>query len=186
MPSHPDPASQLDPATLATLVRTTLDALPVNPDWSAEDIAARREAALLAVAALGPRDPVEAMLAARVVALHHAVMESLRRAVLPEAEDTMVIRLRGSAIALSRLFDATLRELEQMQARPARPVQAAPEPAAEEDDDRQPEAGEEAPIPPGQRNPPLPRNLVAGFDEELPRAPAETLLVQREAAYEKT
>jgi hypothetical protein len=185
MPSHPDLATQLDPATLATLVRTTLDALPVNPDWSAEDIAARREAALLAIAALGPRDPIEAMLAARAIVTHYAVMECFRRAVQPDIEDVLAMRLRNNAIALSRLFTTTLRELEQMQARPARPVQAVPETAAS-DADNQPEIQLEAPTPPDQQNPLLPPDIMAGFAEEPPPATAEAWLTQRDAAYEKT
>ena len=132
MPSHPDLASRLDPATLAAVVGTTLDALPVGPGASAGDIAARREAALLAIAALGPRDPLEAMLAARATVTHYAIMECFRRAVLPDVEDAMAIRLRNNAISLSRLFTATLRELEQLRARPPRPVPAAPEAEPEE------------------------------------------------------
>ena len=75
MPSQPEPSSQLDPATLAAMVRTTLDALPVSPDASADDIAAQRQAALRAIAAFAPRDPVEAMLAACATGTDHAIME---------------------------------------------------------------------------------------------------------------
>jgi hypothetical protein len=123
-PERPEPSSQLDPATLAAMVRTTLDALPVSPDASAEDIAAQQQAALHAIAAFAPRDPVEAMLAARATVTHHAIMECFRRAMLPDVEDALAIRLRSNALALSRLFTTTLRELEQMQARPARTVPA--------------------------------------------------------------
>ena len=185
MPSHPDLATQLDPATLAALVRTTLDALPVNPDWSADEIAARREAALLAIAALGPRDPIEAMLAARATVTHYAVMECFRRAVQPDIEDAMAMRLRNNAIALSRLFTTTLRELEQIQARPARLIQAVPAPSAT-DDDNQTEIQPGAPIPPDQQPPPMPADLKTRFDEEGPQARADAWQTQRDAAYEKT
>jgi hypothetical protein len=133
MPSQPEPSSQLDPATLAAMVRTTLDALPVSPDASADDIAAQRQAALRAIAAFAPRDPVEAMLAARATVTHHAIMECFRRAMLPDVEDALAIRLRNNALALSRLFTITLRELEQMQARPARPVPTTADRAAPRD-----------------------------------------------------
>jgi hypothetical protein len=124
MPSQPDPSCHLNLTTLAVMVRTALDALPVSPDSPAEDIASQQQAALCAIAAFAPRDPVEAMLAARATVTHHAIMECFRRAMLPDVGDALAIRLRNNALALSRLFTTTLRELEQMQAGPARPVPA--------------------------------------------------------------
>src|ERR1700739_796020 len=114
MPARPEPFSHLNPATLAAMVRTTLDALPVSPGSSAEEIAAQRQAAPCAIAAFAPRDPVEAILAARATVTHHAIMECFRRATLPDVGDALAIRLRNNALALSRLFTTTLRELEQM------------------------------------------------------------------------
>ena len=68
----------LGPATLAVLLRSTLDALPHPPGLSAEEIAAERAGAVDAIARLRPRDPMEAFSAARIVALQYHLMEDLR------------------------------------------------------------------------------------------------------------
>src|SRR6516165_3466257 len=44
----------------------------------------QRTATLLALAAIGPKDELEAMLAAQLLAAHNATMECYRRAMLPE------------------------------------------------------------------------------------------------------
>jgi hypothetical protein len=88
----------IDPATLANMLHATVAALPVAPDASAEDLDAQRQAALLAVTALCPRDPVEAMLAARIVSAHHAAMECFRRAARHDIDDNSALRLQGKAV----------------------------------------------------------------------------------------
>ena len=123
----------IDPATLANMLHATVAALPVAPDASAEDLDAQRQAALLAVTALCPRDPVEAMLAARIVSAHHAAMECFRRAARHDIDDNSALRLQGKAVSLANLAMRTLRELRKCQAEPpAYPVaelpQADPEP----------------------------------------------------------
>ena len=124
---------ELDPATLADMLRATVAALPIDPDASADDLDAQRQAALLAVMALCPRDPMEAMLAARIVSAHHAAMECFRRAARHDIDDNAALRLQGKAISLANLAMRTLRELRKCQAEPAAyPVvelpQADPEP----------------------------------------------------------
>ncbi|HLB97195.1 MAG TPA: hypothetical protein VJK90_06000, partial [Acetobacteraceae bacterium] len=61
----------LDPATFNTMLRSTIEALPHHPHATAEARAERCDAAFLAISALRPRDPLEAMLAARTIALHY-------------------------------------------------------------------------------------------------------------------
>ncbi len=124
---------ELDPATFADMLRATVAALPIDPDASSENQDAQREAALLAVMALCPRDPMEAMLAARIVSAHHAAMECFRRAARHDIDDNAALRLQGKAISLANLALRTLRELRKCQAQPpAYPIaelpQAAPEP----------------------------------------------------------
>ena len=77
IPSQP---AKLDPAILADMLRATIAALPVDPDASPEATDAHRQAALIAVTSLRPRDAMEAMLAVRIVSAHHAAMECFRRA----------------------------------------------------------------------------------------------------------
>ena len=122
----PSPASiPLDSATLSTMLRSTFEALTIGPNASPEDIAALRQAALIALIALRPRDPVEAMLAARIVCAQNASMECFRRAGQPDIGDTVLHRLTAKAIALASFASRTQRELRQLQAAP--PAYALPE-----------------------------------------------------------
>jgi hypothetical protein len=73
----------LDHATFNTMISSTVEALPHHPHATAEQRAQRREAAYLAIAALLPRDPLEAMLAARIVALHFHAMHKLAGSIQP-------------------------------------------------------------------------------------------------------
>ncbi len=131
-PQPAAPSSPLDLATLNTLLRNTLDALPQHKQLTPQDLAESRQAALHLVAALAPRDPAEAALAGRCVAAHHALMEAFRCAAVPDLPATLMLRFQGRAIALSRVMTATLRELEQRQQRPARRLAPAlPQPAAQ-------------------------------------------------------
>jgi hypothetical protein len=106
----------LDLASLNATVRTTIDALPVNPDTAPEERNDLRQAVLLAIADLGPTNLWEAMFAAQATTAHYAMMEAFRRAALPDLPDAMVIRLHGTALSLARLATASLRELRQAQA----------------------------------------------------------------------
>ena len=134
-PSDPFP---LDPAALDLL----LDAVPLPPGASAEDLAARRRLALDTIASLRPRDQLEAALASHVVAAHYAAMAAFRSAAQPDLPDHLQLRHQGKAIAMSRLMDATLRALQRrqqepalpattrLQSAPATPTKQAPQPAA--------------------------------------------------------
>ena len=121
----PSPAAiPLDAATLSTMLRGTFEALPTSPDASPEDIAAQRQAALIAIIALRPRDPIEAMLAARIVCAHSASMECFRRAGQPDIDDNAILRLTARAIALGNFASRAQRELRQLQAAPPADVLA--------------------------------------------------------------
>ncbi len=145
---------QLDPATLATLLRTTLDCLPHHPDAADDEKATLRQAALIAITALAPRDPMEAMLAARYVVAHHAVMEAFRCAAQPNLPPGLQLRYYGRAIALSRLMDAAMKDLTRLQARATvRPIaqpQVMPAP--------RPQRPQAAPPPVSARSAPPVRN----------------------------
>lgn len=169
-PTQPIP---LDPATLATIVRVTLDALPHHPHATADEQATRREAALLAVTSQHPRDPLEAMLAARSVAAWYATMDSFREAVQPDLPLVLKLRVRGKAVALSRLTTTTHQELQKRQAGP--PAHPVPVPAQLQAPRPQPAPPPSLPSPhpraPHPRAPlPAPRNA----SKNLPRPPAAT------------
>ena len=120
----PPPAQKqplpLDPATLAALLRTTIDAVAAPlPAPRRRKQATQREAAFIVIATLRPRDPLEAMLAARIVVAHVHLMDNLRCAAQPDLPPNLRLRFRASALALTRLMDATMRELTRRQAGPA-------------------------------------------------------------------
>ncbi len=123
---------------LAPLIESVLATMSGG---SADD---RRAMARGVIEALQPRDIVEAMFVARIIAAHHAAMDSYRRAAQPGVADDLAIRLRASAIATGRAFDAARQALEQRRsaaenasrpapaahAHPMQPTPAAPSRAA--------------------------------------------------------
>jgi hypothetical protein len=110
-------AQQPDPTFLDHLIATLAGTWP---EGSAEE---RRRAALAALEALQPHDIVEAMLAARMIAAHHATMDGFRRAMQPGVNDADAVRLRNNAIAATRSFDAALRTLGKRQGAAGKPSQ---------------------------------------------------------------
>jgi hypothetical protein len=129
--------TSIDPAFLASLIETLAGSWPTD---SGEDTVMAAHAAIVALA---PRDLVEAMLAGRMIAAHHATLDSYRRAMLPDLGDADAVRLRNNAIALGRSFDAALRMLEKRRAladglaqppRPARQARKSPPDVAPIDD----------------------------------------------------
>jgi hypothetical protein len=67
------PPLALDPATRGTLLQTIVDTTPYIPNASEAERVAQRDAAFALIAALDPRDPMQAMFAA-----HHACMHAYR------------------------------------------------------------------------------------------------------------
>ncbi|HXA22549.1 MAG TPA: hypothetical protein VNW90_09630 [Acetobacteraceae bacterium] len=147
------------------------------PVGSADD---RRNAARATIEALKPRDIIEGMLAARMIAAHHATMDGYQRAMQPGVSDAEAIRLRSNAIAAARSFDAALRTLEKRRAgetaaKPHRQVTKSTPPAPLD----MPESEADAPLPSKPRY--VPRNKN-GEPIELWRWEDMTM-AQRRAAY---
>jgi len=125
-PPTQTPTPSLDPATLAAMHSATLGALP-RPGATDAEKADQRDGALAFLAALAPRDPVQAMLAARVVGAHFMAMEYFRRAARDELPIEVNLRTVGKAVALCRLIERTMRDLAQRQGIPVlRPATARP------------------------------------------------------------
>jgi hypothetical protein len=130
-----NPNLPLDPATLRSMLRSTIDAVPHDPDASVEELTNLRDAAFTVIAALRPRDPLEALFAARCVVAHYQLMDNFRCAAQRNLPPSLVLRYQGRAVELSRLMDGTMQDLRRRQAYPAlqptaEPVQA-PSPAAQ-------------------------------------------------------
>ncbi len=127
-PPTETPSPALDPILLAVMIRGTLDTLPHHPDAPAEEQEATRHTAFTMIATLRPRDLLEAMLAARIVAAHFHMMDDFRCAAQRDLPPALKVRHRRSAVALTRMQEAAQRELKQRQASPA--LQPAALPAA--------------------------------------------------------
>ncbi len=106
----------LDPATTDATLATIFGALRLDPDRTPGQLQIQRDAGAALIAALHPRDPVEATYAARAAAAHYASMECFRRAILPDTPDNAAIRWHGKAIALSRMNKDMIRALRESQA----------------------------------------------------------------------
>jgi hypothetical protein len=135
MNTPPTQTPTLDPATLTTMQSAIIDALPPRPDASPAQKAAQRDGALAFLAALLPRNPVEARLATGIVVAHYAAMDCFRRAARDDLTIDLHLRTVGKAVALCRMIDVSMRDLARRQGSlavqpAARPVLAHPLPTA--------------------------------------------------------
>lgn len=121
MTTQTTPTDQVFATFMAMLIDTLAMMVPAKDDGS-DATAIRRDIARMLFDALKPRDAVEAMLAARAIAAHHATMDGYARAAQPGTSDENSIRLRANAIAASRSFDAVLRTLEKRRKEPDAPA----------------------------------------------------------------
>jgi hypothetical protein len=112
----------LDSATLTVLVRNVLGALPTRPDDSPAEIAVLQDAAVTAALDYRPRNPREAMLAARIVMADRASAECYRLAAQPDLPHNVKQRYQAAATATGRQCAAAERALQAMQKLPAPPV----------------------------------------------------------------
>ena len=104
-------STQPDPAFFA-MVLDALDKIVPALDFENEaERAAGRALARALFEELWPANAMEAATVSCMIAAHFAAMDNYARAAKPGMSNDMVIRLRSSAIAASRLFDAQLRVL---------------------------------------------------------------------------
>src|SRR5208282_1161956 len=122
-PPTPPPATQKThppppPPPPATMVLS----LPrPGPDAPATAWQAAVQDSLDKLAALDPRDAIEAMLAIDLVAFNAAQRDALHLAVEPAATADQARLQRASAVALHRAFASTFRLLDRQRHRPAAP-----------------------------------------------------------------
>jgi hypothetical protein len=98
------------------------------------DTAASREAAHQMLAAYDPQTAAELSLAAEIVGFSFHALEALGQAAAPDLSLNRVLRLRGSAVSLSREAHKSQRKLDQLQRvraiqPPAKAQSPQPEPA---------------------------------------------------------
>jgi hypothetical protein len=118
------PDSPLETPFAKDLLRSLIGTIWTPEDETEEEQHLRYHAAFTALAALGPRDPVEQMLAAQAVGAHNAVMECFRRAMLPELDPRIADRLRANAATMGRMMRDTLCALKQRMSSPLPPTAA--------------------------------------------------------------
>ena len=130
----------LNPALPDAIVQTVLDRLAILfLAGAAGDIAHARAATAQMLADYGPRNRQELRLAAEIISFSFHALEALSQAATPGMSLTRVLRLRGSAVSLSRESHKAQRRLDQLQrarqtgdaVAPA-PESAAAQPAAAE------------------------------------------------------
>ena len=100
------------------LLRTLVATIPAWPDETAAEYEERCAAATTACAAFCPRDTVEQMLSAQIVAAHHSALDCLAQAADTE-DQTQADKLRRSHATLIRSMRETMRLLQTRQQRPA-------------------------------------------------------------------
>ena len=85
--------------------------VPALDHESEADVAMTVLMARMLFSELRPADAVQAATAARAIAAHFAAMDNFARAAKPGVSDEKAIRLRGNALAASRVFEKEVRTL---------------------------------------------------------------------------
>ncbi len=124
-------AKRLPAAVLETIL-THLAGLFLT--GAAGDMTAAREAAAQTLTAYRPETEDELRLAANIISFSFQALEALSQAASPDMPLTRTLRLRGSAVSLSRESHKAQRRLDKLQTarRAGIPAEAQPEPAQPE------------------------------------------------------
>jgi hypothetical protein len=113
-----DQDGPLDPLFMADAIQSLMRALPLNNAESANARRRHMRAALIALAATNPRDPIEVMLAVQAISAFQAACACWRIGMNgrpPAGESTRHI---SAAATAARTFDSMLRAIERRQAKP--------------------------------------------------------------------
>ena len=118
------PLHALDPNLAQEILYDVLDTVAPPGEDHEEHRKARNTAVLTMLDALNPRNTLEAMVAAHVVASHYAAIHSFRLAMEADRRDPNLTRFRNCAATQSRLFFHAMAMLKNLQAEPATPKHA--------------------------------------------------------------
>ena len=114
---RPAQDDSIPPVFTDDLLRMMIAALPSIEHLTDEQRSDRVAAAMLALRAFDPKEPIEAMLATHAVLAHHAALTCYRRAAHGNQPAAIASRLFGSAATLSRTLGGVLRNLEERRER---------------------------------------------------------------------
>jgi len=118
-PDRPDaPLLAFGPSFSEEIARSVIAAIWHDDDEKPHESDVRVAASLTMLEAFHPRDHLECMMAAQGVACHAAIMHCFGRGMHRDTPEALAIKLRGNAVALSRTFSTTVRDMERRQARP--------------------------------------------------------------------
>ncbi len=118
-PERPDaPLLGFGPSFSEEIARSLIAAVWHDNDEQPHESEVRVAAALTMLEAFHPRDHLECMLAAQGVACHAAIMHCFGRGMHRDTPEALAVKLRGNAVAMSRTFSTTLRDMERRQAKP--------------------------------------------------------------------
>lgn len=115
------------PAAIVETILTRLALLFLSGANGDQQVA--RHAATHALAAHHPETEVELRLAAAIIAFSFHALEALAQAAAPDMPLARVLRLRGSAVSLSRESHKAQRRLDQLQNARRQGIAPQPEPA---------------------------------------------------------
>ena len=117
-PQH-RPLAAIDRHVAQEILYDVLDTVSPRNEDTEEQRNNRDAATLTMLDALNPRNILEAMVAAHVVASHYAAMHSFRVAMETDRRDKNLTRIRNCAAGLSRLFFQAVALLKKLQAEDA-------------------------------------------------------------------
>ncbi|MEA2770315.1 MAG: hypothetical protein QOD93_3277 [Acetobacteraceae bacterium] len=120
--SHPETLPTTLPPAILETVLTRLAALFLT--GADGNTTAARHAAAQMLAAYHPQTTNELRLAAAIIGFSFQALEALAQAATPDMSLTRILRLRGSAVSLSRESAKAERRLGQLQTAPQQPIQA--------------------------------------------------------------
>lgn len=124
----------IDPRFMADAIHALMRAMPLDTSESEPVQQRHLSAALIALAATNPRDPIEVMLAVQAVSAYQAACACWRIGMnlrSPRGESTRHI---SAAATAARTFDTMLRAMERRQAKPLSVPVGRPPPRAWADD----------------------------------------------------
>jgi hypothetical protein len=150
------PGSKISPVMFRCLLRILSTTLPGNGNDSPEFAADKWEMAREVFFSMEPRNPVEAVLAARAVAAQFATLDLYARAAVSGTSDEKAMRLRAKAKAEARTFDTSLLEIQR------RHAQAKKDAAVYDAAPRMPSPAPMPPRPPGRPTPTVPFGVEDG------------------------
>jgi hypothetical protein len=123
------PDGPIHPSFMREAIRTLIRSLPLDEKQEPESWSHRRmHSALMALAALRPRDEIEVMLGVQTLSAYHAAAASWRLGMNTQHPRGNNARHFSVAATAARTFDTLLKALERRQAKPLPPESERPTP----------------------------------------------------------